>query len=306
MSLKTRLKNAYETNGIKEIIRKTFFHFIYKTNGVFTRIRVNAAGFKYGLNLKDDRKVKVIVSLTSYPKRFASIVPCLKSLLLQNYKPDRLIVYLGSDTKKDDITPEMKKLEKYGVEYRIDDEHNYGSHKKYYYALREFPDSIVITADDDLYYPKNWIKTMIKTHEKYPDCVICRRTHLIRKDENGIFPYNYWIDQNRSIKTPTYSLLGTSGSGKLYPPHSICETAFDADKFTELCFSADDVWIKCMEVLSKRKSVWAKNWKVDLLNTRGSQEESLESVNVNQCENDVCLKKTMDAYGIKPEDFFKD
>ena len=305
MALLNRLKRAYDTGGIPEIARKAFYYPIYKFNGFFTSLAVKLSRPRDGLNRKEERDVPVVVSLTSYPARFPTLPLTLKSLLRQNRKPDRMIVWLGSDTAEGDITPAMRALEQYGVEYRIDPDHNYKSHKKYYYAMKEFPDAIVVTADDDLFYPKNWLKTLFKGHIKHPDCVICRRTHLIRRDENGILPYNLWVDQCRSVRSPSFALVGTSGSGKLYPPHALDERALDPEAFLKLCLNADDLWVKCMEILAGTKAVWVKNWKVDLRSPRESQRETLETGNVGRCENDLFLAQTMDAYGITPADFFR-
>ena len=306
MALLKRLKRAYDAGGIREIARKAFFHSIYAVNGRFTALAVKLSRPRYGLNRQERRESPVVVSLTSYPARFPTICCTLKSLLRQNRKPDRSIVWFGSDTAESYITPEMRRFEEYGVEYRIDPEHNYKSHKKYYYAMREFPDATVVTADDDLFYPKNWLKTLLKTHAKYPDCVVCRRTHLIRRDENGILPYNLWTDQCRSVRHPSFSLVGTSGSGKLYPPRSLDPRALDPEAFMRLCTNADDLWVKCMEVLAGKKTVFARNWKVDLRSPRASQRETLETGNVGRCENDLFLRQTMEAYGIAPDDFFRD
>ena len=305
MALLNRLKRAYDTGGIPEIARKAFYYPIYKFNAFFTSLAVKLSRPRDGLNRKEKRDVPVVVSLTSYPARFPTLPLTLKSLLRQNRKPDRIIVWLGSDTAEGDITPAMRALEQYGVEYRIDPDHNYKSHKKYYYAMKEFPDAIVVTADDDLFYPKNWLKTLFKGHKKHPDCVICRRTHLIRRDENGILPYNLWVDQCRSVRSPSFALVGTSGSGKLYPPHALDERALDPEAFLKLCLNADDLWVKCMEILAGTKAVWVKNWKVDLRSPRESQRETLETGNVGRCENDLFLAQTMDAYGITPADFFR-
>ena len=277
MALMNRLKHAYDAGGIREIARKAFFHAIYTVNGYFTSLAVRLSRPRFGLNRKGGRS-----------------------------KPDRIIVWLGSDTTENDLTPAMKNLEKYGVEYRIDPAHNYKSHKKYYYAMKEFPEAAVVTADDDLFYPKNWLKTLVRAHKKYPDCVVCRRTHLLRRDQDGLLPYNLWIDQCRSVRRPSFSLVGTSGSGKLYPAGSLDERALDPDAFMRLCTNADDLWVKCMELLAGKKTLFVKNWKVDLRSLRGSQSETLETGNVGRGENDLFLKQTMEAYGISPDDFFRD
>ena len=45
------------------------------------------------------RQQKIIVSLTSYPKRFRYLHLTVKSLLLQTVKPDKIILYLGDDAR---------------------------------------------------------------------------------------------------------------------------------------------------------------------------------------------------------------
>ena len=62
--------------------------------------------------------------------------------VMEQFKPDRIIVWLGSDTKESDLTKGMLSLKEYGVEYRFDKELNLKPHKKYIYAIQEFPDDI--------------------------------------------------------------------------------------------------------------------------------------------------------------------
>lgn len=300
-----RIKKAFITGGIREVVRKTFYGLIYKINNLLTFSCVVLSPLKYGLRKTNNSDERIIVSLTSYPKRFDSIYLCLKSLLLQNYKPDMIIVYLGNDTKESDLTIRMKKLESYGIKYRIDSNNNFKSHKKYFYSMQEFPNDIIVTADDDLIYPRNWLKTMIKTHQKYPNCIVCRRTHLIRQRGNEIMPYNTWFSQWRKVKEPSYSLLGTSGSGKLYPPKLLCAETFNYSKFMSICDGADDIWIKCMEVISGVKVVWARNLELALFSTLKRNAESLENNNVTNSANDIYLKNVMAEYGLSASDFFK-
>lgn len=299
-----RIKKAFKTGGIKEIVRKFFFLILYKVNGLFTLLRVKLSFYRKGTSDRP-RDTMVVVSLTSYPKRFNTIGLCLKSLILQRYKPDKIILYLGNDTTEGDIPLNIKRFEKYGVEFRIDHQHNYKSHKKYFYAMQEFPEAIIVTADDDLIYPGNWLDSMMKQHVKTPDYIVSRRVHLIRAIDGTILPYDMWISQCRTIKKPAFELLGTSGSGKLYPPHSLCQETFNSYNFMRLCSGADDIWIKCMEVLSQKKNIWVKNWKVDLISTLKDNSGSLENENVGQQKNDFFLEQVMQEYNLNASDFFK-
>ena len=305
MNIWDRIKNAYASGGFEEIVRKSFFHYIYIFNSRITKASVNCRKLQFGLNQSDKRKEKIVVSLTSFPLRFNKIHICLKSLLLQKVKPDRIIVYLGSDSSRDQFTKEMLDLEQYGVEYRIDSERNLKAHKKYFYAMQEFPNDIIVTADDDLYYPSNWLSSLLKSYRKYPNAISARRVHLMRQEDGSLLPYNMWKDQCRSVLEPSFSLLATGGSGKLYPPHCLKECAFDETRFKELCFDADDVWLKCMEVVNGIPVVWAKNWEVDQLGVGSNEKGALSKQNVDCSHNDVCLKNVVNFYNIPTSRFFE-
>lgn len=304
MNIWDRLKNAYASGGFKEIARKSFFYYVYRFNSRITKASVDRRKIQFGLNQSDKRKEKVIVSLTSFPLRFDKIHICLKSLLLQKVKPDRIIVYLGSDSSRDQFTKEMLDLERYGVEYRIDSERNLKAHKKYFYAMQDFPNDIIVTADDDLYYPSNWLSSLLKTYKKYPNAISARRVHLMRQKDGSLLPYNMWKDQCRSVLEPSFSLLATGGSGKLYPPHCLNECTFDDKSFKELCFDADDIWLKCMEIVSGIPVVWAKNWEVDQLGVGSNEKGALSKQNVDCSHNDVCLKNVVNFYNISTSRFF--
>ena len=305
MNICDRLKNAYASGGLKEITRKSFFHYIYIFNSRITKAYVERRKLQFGLNQSDKRKEKIVVSLTSFPLRFNKIHICLKSLLLQKVKPDKIIVYLGKDSSRKQFTKEMLNLERYGVEYRIDSERNLKSHKKYFYAMQEFPNDIIVTADDDLYYPSNWLSSLFKTYHKYPNAISARRVHLMKQKDGILLPYNMWKDQCRSVVEPSFALLATGGSGKLYPPHCLNECAFDDKRFKELCFDADDIWLKCMEIISGIPVVWAKNWEVDQLGVGTNQKGALSKQNVDCSHNDGCLKNVMDFYNISTSRFFE-
>lgn len=305
MNIFERLKNAYASGGLKEITRKVFFHYIYRLNNYKTRFLVHKKKLEYGLNSDNGSEKKVIVSLTSFPPRFEKIHLCLKSLLLQSVKPDKIIVYLGSDSSRDLFTKEMFALEQYGVEFRIDSSRNLRSHKKYFYAMQEFPEDVIVTADDDVYYPSNWLLTLLKSYEKFPKAISARRVHRMKRNGNELLRYNLWEDQCRRINTPSFNLIATGCGGILYPPHSLNEAAFDEETIKNLCFAADDIWLKCMEVLNGMPVVWVKNWEIDLLDVEPAQQEALSASNVDYQQNDALLKNVMKHYNISTENFFR-
>ena len=283
-------------------MKKLIYRIYRKKNYILRRIYVHIAPKRYALN-RQKRKTHIIVSLTSYPGRFAHIHTALKSIMLQTVKPDKIIVWLDEDVEREQLTSKMLELEQYGIEYRAMPG-DLKPHKKYIHAMREFPDDIIITVDDDLIYARDVLETLLKTHERYPKAVCARRVHKITKNADGtIAPYNDWMGEYCGCDTPSHTLVATGVGGVLYPPHCLYEKAFDERLITELSLKADDIWLKFMELLKGTYVVWApcKIPMPDLIEK--DQKTSLKSENVSQNMNDVYFANVSDYFKVRTEDF---
>jgi len=78
------------------VMKKLLYRIYRKINYLLRRIYVYTAPNENALNRRE-RKTRIIVSLTSYPERFAHIHTALKSIMLQTVKPDKIIVWLDED-----------------------------------------------------------------------------------------------------------------------------------------------------------------------------------------------------------------
>jgi hypothetical protein len=157
------------------------------------------------------------------------------------------------------------------------------SYKKLIPALREFPNEILITADDDVYYPRNWLEGFKRAYYNDTSKIYCYRAHGIVLEENGeIAPYETW-ENCVNINRHTSRLFPTGVGGILYPPHSLGEKCLNEEEFMALAPDADDIWFwamaKCMgtkhEIIENRtikrfrsidpeenlKGLWVKNTK---------------------------------------------
>ena len=306
MNFRQRVENSLKYGGIKELIRKAWYAGCYGMHNMQTKAYVEKAEVKNGLWKGEARKVPVVVSMTTFPPRFAKIGMVIKSLLCQDYKPDRIVIYLDGKTTYEDLTEEMKGFEKYGVEYRFHNEILLKSHSKYFFAMQEFPEAIIVTTDDDVIVPRDWLSSLMDTYQKYPGAVCSRRVHLMRYDEKGFLPYNHWYDQWRGIKKPSHLLIATGVGGVLYPPHCLPAEAFDEQRIRELALNADDIWLKCWEVMGNIPVVWAANQEVSLLETEAEHEIALSNSNVNESQNDIILNKVLEYYHLSVSDFLRD
>ena len=306
MNFRQRVENALVYGGIKELIRKSWYAGFYGLHNLRTKRYVSKEKLSNGLWEGKARQVPIIVSMTTFPPRFAKIGMVIKSLLCQDLKPDKIVIYLDGKTTYMDLTEEMKCFEKYGVEYRFHNEILLKCHSKYFFAMQEFPDAIIVTTDDDVIVPPDWLSSLMHTHQKYPQAVCSRRVHMMRYNEKGFLPYNHWFDQWRGEKNPSYLLLATGVGGVLYPPHCLSPEAFDEKRIQELALNADDIWLKCWEVMSGIPVVWAVNNEVSLSETEAKHEIALSNSNVNNSQNDIILNRVLGYYHLSVSDFLKE
>ena len=116
---------------------------------------------------KIKREQKIIVSLTTFPKRIDSVWITIETLLRQTVKPDEVILWLAKQQFDDlNVLPQkLLDLQRRGLTIRFCDDLR--SHKKYFYVMQEYPKDIIVLVDDDMFYPKDTINKLIKMHKKY-------------------------------------------------------------------------------------------------------------------------------------------
>ncbi len=199
----------------------------------------------------EDRKEYVVVTLTSYPKRIETVYKVINTLLSQTYKPDKVILWLAPEqfpNKYVDLPKTLLDLCQYGL--TIDWYHDIKSFKKLVPALLEYPNALLVTADDDIYYPPDWLEKLVVAHKKYPYCVLCHSSHKIRVNNYGMIePYKNWRFGAFQLK-PSFDLLQVGYGGVLYAPNSLHKDVLKEELFMNLCPYADDIWFWAMAVLN--------------------------------------------------------
>jgi hypothetical protein len=221
---------------------------------------------------------ELIVSLTSYPDRFPTLHKTVRSLLSQDMPADRTILWVAHE----DAPLVPRAVIDTGIEVRTCD--NTRSYKKIIPALKEFPTAFIATADDDVYYPRDWLATLVSGSE--PGVITCRRAH---KPMPG--PYSAWqweIITNGEVRD---DLFPTGCGGVLYPPNSLAPETCNVEAFTSLAPTADDVWLYCM---AKRAGSLHRQvgGRFPLITWNGTQENSLQHHNVNGA-NDAQLREVL-------------
>lgn len=252
---------------------------------------------KSGINVRE-RKRKVIVSLTSFPKRIDTLWITIESLLRQTVKPDDVILWLADSQFEgiDSLPSTLLKLRERGLTIRFCDDLR--SHKKYYYTMLEHPEDIVILADDDMFYPLDTIEKLLNMHRKYPEDICSITAEAVKKDA----PPSEWRNPFLREKTVHSDLLQAfTGSGSLFPPHSLSEEVFNKDAIKTLCPYADDLWLYYMANKNDTKVSSLHPWRAFPITIYNTSDVSLWQMNGLNGQNDVQWKKINDNYAGKGE-----
>lgn len=252
-----------------------------------------------GLNTTEQRPRRIIASLTSYPARINIVPYVIASILNQTMKPDKIILWLAEPQFPDKkLPPIFDEVKACGVEVRFCPE-DIRAHKKYFYAVKEFPEDIIITFDDDLVYRNFIIEKLYKSYIEHPECVSAMHIHkIVFLPDGNIASYTDWERGYENAQgKESYLWLPVGVGGIFYPPHCLSDEVFNVEALKKLCLHADDIWLKFAEVMNGTKVVpasnagWESGW-----GAFGSQEFALAKSNVSGGGNDSQIKAVLEAY----------
>ena len=253
---------------------------------------------KKGLYEGEKRSIRIIVSLTSFPGRIDKTYYAIKSLMLQTYQADQILLWLAeSQFPNKKLPKKFQKLLKRGLSVRWCEDLR--SHKKYFYALQEQKeDEIVVTYDDDIIYEADSIAKLIEMHEKYPDCIICNRGHeILRTKEGCMCNYADWkVHSDLGVNEPAYDILPSTGNGCLYPYNVMPKITFDWETAKNNALTADDIWLRFCSLSNDIKVVKTRKTIATLCNIRGSQKERLTKINDLNGENQNVINRLKDIF----------
>ena len=239
---------------------------------------------------------KVVVSLTSFPYRFKRLHLCLESLLRQTVKPDVICLWLAEDEIAGIELPKTLSIqEQRGVTIKFCKE-NLRSYNKLLHSIKEFPNAILITVDDDVIYERNMLSQLLLAHEKYPTEIIAHRAAIIKKRADGkLCNYSEW--EACIWEREGSQVLPMGVGGVLYPPNALSREVHNTKVLKKLCPYGDDVWFKAMSLLqnTKARKISNKNVNYSIL---GTQKVTLKNINVHDHQNDTQLKQVFDHYNL--------
>ena len=242
------------------------------------------------------RELELIVSMTSFGDRLNKVSLCIESLLEQSVQPDRIILWLSRSGSE--VPNQLNRLRKRGLEIRLCPDIR--SYTKIIYSLKEFPEAIIVTADDDIIYPPSWLEELYEEYKRFPQFIHCHRAHLIAVDSSGM-PKSYrdWLIGSPGVVGPSIDLFPTGVGGVLYPPGALSHHVTDEETFSALCPTSDDIWLKAMSLLTSTLVKKVRPFHKEFIQIKGTQHCVLWRENILHGKNDESVRKVFDHFNLR-------
>lgn len=230
------------------------------------------------------RQKKIIVSITSYPKRFAFLPELMKFIRKQSFHINNIIFFIYEE----DI--------KY-FNLHIDDiniilvNENLRPHLKYYYAMTLYRDYAIITIDDDIGYAKDTFESLFNAYIDNPNIISGRRTHLMTFKSNGeLRGYFKWIFEQKFINKSSFNLTLTNNGGSIFPP-DILNINEDFKPIIHETITCDDLTLKYYANLKGIPHKWVVNKNLMGTNKIIKDRKIPTLYKINHINNDICINK---------------
>lgn len=241
-----------------------------------------------------DNKNNVVVSLTSYGPRISRVFATIESIGEGTIKPKRLILYLDNSFQQKKIPKSIKRLEERGLEIIFC--HDDGPHKKYrpYLLSQKKHTSPLVTADDDVLYPKYWLNDLFIAHENNSKIIYCHRARIFKQNNLEVAPYRTWVPcVNTEAGLDVFSL---GVSGVIYPASFLNRliTLSSSNAFSDITPNADDIWLNMLARFWGYKKQQIRSEPAEFSQIPLSSSSALHHKNVAQGGNDIQIKNMTD------------
>lgn len=254
---------------------------------------------------------RIIVSLTSFPAAIPYAVQAIRSILKGTLLPDKIVLYLDTPKFPDGILPaelEILKTECPIFEVRFDAA-EIRSYKKLIPALKDFPDDVIVTIDDDINYHPDVLRRLVNLHKQLPDAIIAHRVRRVRPDA----PYKKWRKYKwydfifKKIHC-SHLAMQTGVGGVLYPPHSLDEQMLIPAQFMALAPTNDDIWFWAAAVSHGTYVVPLPNGQRTAKEVGKPKQYSLKTVNLRPGDdrNRLALDKILEYYPIVKQRIYQE
>lgn len=218
------------------------------------------------------------VSLTTFGARLRSVHLAIESIAAGRLRPGRLVLWLDEETHRTPLPSALTRLERRGLEIRSCPD--WGPHKKYFGLAQEPDGQLLVTADDDWFFPHDWLSTLVTAAERHPTDTLAHRVRRIAVTRGDVAPYDEWTPVSEGGADRRH--LAGGGWGLTLTPDVLAVLADEGDAFTARAPRADDLWLHRAVLRAGRavRPVSALPWErfVHVPEPEGSRPLRLENV----------------------------
>lgn len=225
-----------------------------------------------------------VVSLTTYGKRIRTVYLAIESIARGRVLPSRIILWIDDKSVFANPSAAIRRLTQRGLEVKLCE--NYGPHKKYYPYLESLQkiETPLVTADDDILYPRYWLERLVEAFQHCPDVVNCFRARVMKLNQAGILEYKSWklADSTR----PSFRHCAGNGAGAIYPLPVQQALKLEGTAFLSCCPKADDLWLHVQALRAGFRVRQISRRQFFLVTIPGTQDTALYQQNRDRGEND--------------------
>ena len=237
-----------------------------------------------------------VVSVATYGPRLSTAHLAMESIAAGSLRPSRLLLWLDNPAEFANLTPALQRLQARGLEVKLSDR-NYGPHKKYFpYVKSRRSENLagaagpLVTADDDIMYPRHWLEGLANAYRDAPDLVQCYRARVVRVTDEGLASYATWELCRSTV--PSALTLAIGVSGVIYPPKFLDGLEKAGAAFEQICPRADDLWLHVNALRQGFLVCQIGSKPVHFTVLPGTQEMGLQQQNLHNNGNDEQVRKT--------------
>jgi hypothetical protein len=176
----------------------------------------------------------LVVSVASHPPRFHMLKPALVAMLSQDVKPAAVVLWLSEDEQRE-LPEDVRALPGLTIGTCA----NLRSYKKLVPALAAYPDSHILTGDDDKMYPPTWTRDFVTAYRSDREILLMRGKRVAYVD-GDLAPYESWPKVPAGETSP--DLFPTSSRGMLVAPGVLCPDFHNMEIAQRLAPHNDDLW----------------------------------------------------------------
>ncbi|MEG9227720.1 hypothetical protein [Aeromicrobium sp. Sec7.5] len=233
-----------------------------------------------------------IVSLTTFGVRLEAVHLAIESIARGSVRPQRMILWLDEPGALESLPAPLLRLKARGLEIGLTD--RMGPHAKYFPSLAVVdPSQVLVTADDDILYPRMWLERLLRGQALTPDAVVANYVKVFQQEEGTQpAPYATWPAAWSTVPHRRNFALGVSGV--VYPQRMIAALRNAGQGFLTCSPRADDIWLHYVAV-TERIAVRQAGRIPTHFATLPAAGATLKSSNVDQGLNDVQINDTYDA-----------